>query len=450
MMAWLSGPKILRLKYGLYKRGALRLDENYRENISKSSDELISINWSKRLACFEHAIRYVPFYREFYAQHGIQHGDIKRQEDWDKLPVLEKEHIRKAKESLIADGVSKTDLQEATTGGSTGEPLTVYLDKRFPREVLSWRMQRLWGLEPGCNAAYIWRMVRPNPISELVNKMLWWPTKRIRLDAATMTPDSMSTFIEQLRSVKPDLIQGYVGSVENVADYILDQDINIPHPKAVWVTSSPLSKLQKQKMHEAFQSPVYDQYGCCEVPYVAYEIPGVDGLMVDYDAVHIDFVEDSDRAIKQSVEGDILLTPLWNYAFPLIRYRVGDRGHWLKPPENGSFGMPIMSRVKGRTTDLIHIPGGPTLGGDFLTTIFDPYPRAVKRFQVRQSEDGSVDIFVIPNKAYRNYKNEIALATSKLQSYATDKLSIRTIEVDKIDDIKGKVKFVISEYQSNS
>lgn len=48
--------------------------------------------------------------------------------------------------------------------------------------------------------------------------------------------------------------------------------------------------------------------------------------------VFLEIVDDENREVKPGCEGNILVTPLENYAMPLLRYRLGDRGNWCSEP----------------------------------------------------------------------------------------------------------------------
>jgi len=76
---------------------------------------------------------------------------------------------------------------------------------------------------------------------------------------------------------------------DNVAEYILANRIHIHSLRAVWVTSIPLSLIQLKRLEKAFNAPVYDQYGGCEVFGLAAECKAHKGMHVFYDVQRIDF-----------------------------------------------------------------------------------------------------------------------------------------------------------------
>jgi phenylacetate-CoA ligase len=65
-----------------------------------------------------------------------------------------------------------------------------------------------------------------------------------------------------------------------------------------------------------------------------------------------------ERAIIEDVDGEMVVTDLWNMAMPFIRYRNGDSVVHLKHECPCGRQLPLI-RVRGRTNDMIITPKGP-------------------------------------------------------------------------------------------
>lgn len=57
-------------------------------------------------------------------------------------------------------------------------------------------------------------------LSKILNFLLWWPTKKIRLDATVLNNSEFDLFISKINKHKPKIIQGYVGAIFEFAKYI--------------------------------------------------------------------------------------------------------------------------------------------------------------------------------------------------------------------------------------
>ncbi len=422
--------------------------EHYNQLISNqclSEDQLISINWHKRKKLLKHAYENVPYYACTFRESGLHPLDVRTEEDWSQLPILTKEKIRDNFDDLIATNVSKKDLKMVTTGGSTGQPLKLYQDNRFPLETIGWRMLSWWDVSPGNDAAYCWRLIRNNWRSKALNTLLWWPTKRIWFDASIMTVASAKKFIEKFNNLRPEFFQGYTGSIDFLAQYILNNNISVYSPKCVWGTSSPISVTQRSNIEKAFGAPLYDQYGCSEVYWLAGQCREKKGLHFFSDVRHIEFVDDKWSTLPSGEAGNVVITDLENYGFPLIRYQNGDVGRFF--PEKCSCGvnLPLIASIKGRTTDLIRTPAGGAVGGDYITTLFDDFPEVVSSFQLRQATDYSITLFAVPSGELSTTNDAIEKVIQALRKSTGGKVDIHFKLVDKIKSDRGKTQFVISE-----
>ena len=142
--------------------------------------------------------------------------------------------------------------------------------------------------------------------------------------------------------------------------------------------------------------------------------------------------------------GDLVVTDLIDTVFPLIRYKIGDRGRLLKRNCSCSSSFPLMDYVAGRITDFITLPNGRRIPGEFLTTIFDDYPNAVRKFWIHQSENFDLTIYYAPRESnYDQALQKVRLAMLQI----TD----RQIRVEcKMDEtgppvIGGKPRFISSQ-----
>ena len=439
---------IFLLKQRLFRPFAL---SNYRRLVKNqflSTDELEDLNWRKRQRLVQHAYQKVPFYRDRFRQIGLNPADILHPDDWQQIPILTREDIIQNHKKLISSDCKSKDLIASTTGGTTGKPVKVFHDRRYPLETLGWRMLDWWGLRPGTDAAYAWRLIRSRKSAQLINQIMWWPTKRFWLDASSMSENDITSFISTFNKVKPPLLQGYVGAIHHIAMFVEDNSIKIHSPKAVWVTASPVSQMQKNIIERVFRAPLYDQYGGGEIFWISAQCKEQNGLHIFYDARHIEFVDDCGNPCSPGNSGRIVLTDLENYVFPIIRYANGDLGRALPKQCSCGINLPLMDSVKGRESDMFKLPDQSVLSGDYLTTLFDDFPEVVYAFQVVQKEDYSITIRVAPNRQYDNWSQILDNVKNRLADKTRNQVPVNLEIVKDIPSDRGKTRFVISEIGS--
>lgn len=432
------------LKYELWNRKAIRYYHELQKQQYLSIDELENINWQKRKSLISYACNKVPYYKKRFKSIGLNPEDIVHPEDYCKVPLLTKDDIRENFDQMISEEAGPGTLRLSTTGGSTGEPLKIMFDKRVPLESLGWRHRGWWGVPPGLNEASVIRRTRERRIDNLVNNILWWPTVRVKLDASSMKIQDVEAFLKRFNRVRPKLIWGYVGAIDHVASFIEENSYNVIPPKAIWVTSSPLSEVQRKRIEKSFRAPVYEQYGCGEVFSISAQCIRREALHIFYDARFIEFIDDSGCSQPVGNIGDIAITDLENYFFPIIRYVNGDMGRALPGKCPCGINLPIMDKVRGRRTDLIKLPNGTCLA-EGVTTIFDNFPDAVKAFQVRQAGDYSIKLLYVPNPDADKLSEVLEKVYNKLLESTESQVPITLEAVGAIPHDRGKLRYVISE-----
>jgi phenylacetate-CoA ligase len=103
-------------------------------------------------------------------------------------------------------------------------------------------------------------------------------------------------------------------------------------------------------MQQAFGCRVFNQYGCREVPNIAWECRH-GGMHVMSDLVHLE-------SHHSDGEDRLLVTSLTNRLMPFLRYELGDAGQLLEGPCPCGSPFPLMEMGMCRKNDLIRTPGG--------------------------------------------------------------------------------------------
>lgn len=431
-------------KYSLGKPNALPsfLSSLRHQHLPKA--ELDALHWERLKVLLNHAYDHTPFYRRRFDSIGLHPSDVKDAADFARIPVLTREDLREHFEDLKSRDPGSGKLNIVSTGGSTGQPVKVCHPQNVPRAAILWRMQSWWGIDPGSDIGTIYREMN-DLRTRLKKRVLAWPNRELLLDARSIDSQSIDSFIRDFNALKPPLLHGYVGTVDYVASVILDKGLTIHSPKAIWVTSSPLTKVQAQRIEKAFGAPVYDQYGCCEVYYLAAQCPRKEHLHYFYDVRRIDFLDEDNQPVPDGEMGNVAITDLENHAFPLIRYLNGDRSRAICEPCGCGLTLPLMACVKGRETDMIWLPDGGCISGDYITTLFDDYPEAVRQFQVTQAKDYSIKLLVAPQANYDELESTLKKVADDLEVKAGRQVPVAVEKRTELRPKKGKLRYVESE-----
>ncbi|MBU2948824.1 phenylacetate--CoA ligase family protein [Zobellia uliginosa] len=411
------------------------------ENELKSGQIQI-LNFEKRKRIINYAIKNTAFYKTKYE--GFENQlHMTNEEDFQNLPPVTRDDLAQNFEKFIAGNPSKNTYRKVSSSGSTGRPISVLHDTRFPYTVLQWRILGWWNIKPYENQAFIYRYKRPF-IKRLGNTILWWPTRRIFLTGSEMNLRNVKRFVNQFNSLKPTLLQGYVDVVYEFALFLLDNNLKIHPPKMVWVTSAPLFENQRKTMETAFGAPVCDQYGNTEVFTIAAECPQQQGLHIMHDAVHVEIVDENNNPVPVGTTGKILITDLHNEIFPLIRYEIGDRGKLLDTVCSCSIPLPLMDNVRGRQSVVLKTPSGLTVRSEHLTILFEKLLHTIREVQLIQNKDYSVKLRYVFN-SIENVENEVETILKELRTKTRNEIDITPVRVDELQTKSNKKPLIISE-----
>src|SRR5690554_1226882 len=315
---------IFKVKNIAFRRFAYKKYKQLILNDSFSIEEIQTLNWEKRKRLIKHAFENIPFYNKWYSKHGFHPNQLKSQKDWALIPVITKEIIRENFNEMMFSDIDQKRHIISSTGGTSGTPLKVLHDKNNFNDVNSWRVMKWWNLPISPNIAFVFRQTRSSKISVLLNRIMWFPTKRVFLDASSVNDIKIEAFINKIINKNVIVLQGYTGALNEVANYVIKNKISISSVRSIWCTSSPLTNIIRKNLEIAFNAEVYDQYGSGEVYWIATECDQHQGLHIHSDIRHVDIVDNEDKPVENGVLGNVLITDLENYLFPIIKYKNGD------------------------------------------------------------------------------------------------------------------------------
>lgn len=186
--------------------------------------------------------------------------------------------------------------------------------------------------------------------------------KQMYLDIKTPLDD----WIDHVQKFHPNIIIGYPSAIKVLAELVEKGRMQV-QVKRVISCGEPLSSGLRKFLERNFHCPVINIYGASESLALGVETGMEDGMLL-FDDLNIIEVEN----------GIMYLTCLYNFAQPLIRYRISDH-LVLKEPMRGS-AFTRAEILLGRNEDLLWFEDG-TGHRDFL------HPLAVEGFCIEGLRD---------------------------------------------------------------
>ena len=122
----------------------------------------------------------------------------------------------------------------------------------------------------------------------------------------------------------------------------------------------PWSENVRKEIEETLRITAFDSYGMSEIigPGVSGECEKRNGLHICEDHFIVEVIDPATlMPVADGCEGELVFTTITKEAFPLIRYRTGDRASLRAGPCECGRTFVRMSRVAGRTDDMIMVQG---------------------------------------------------------------------------------------------
>ncbi|WP_218683452.1 hypothetical protein, partial [Microbacterium sp. BF1] len=217
--------------------------EAYREFLAMdalSPERIAQVSAERSIAHARFAFGHSAFYRDLYSAHGITDDDLRDPAAFASLPIVDKAMLRENFERIRTDEADSRTSVVSRTGGSTGLPLHLLRDLRFPARALEWRLFDWWGVKPWDDRGIVTRHVLTGA-ARIRHDLGWLPSRRVQLDAFQITDASVREFVERWNRVRPRFLIGYGGGVLDTVRRMKRMGLTVTPPVAVAVTAAPLS-----------------------------------------------------------------------------------------------------------------------------------------------------------------------------------------------------------------
>lgn len=183
-----------------------------------------------------------------------------------------------------------------------------------------------------------------------------------------------------------------------------------------------------------------------QIGYQSPPLTGAEHYLID-DYNYVEIVDDQGKPVDEGQAGHILLTNWQKFEYPLIRYKIGDRGRLVTRPEGGR-----VLEFLGRSDGLIILNGRNAL---YYQEVADlAFEHGVEQLQLTIRQEGERETLEISVEASRaiETKRLKQVLLDALPSLGTDKgvsdkllnFSINVIQVSQLPrhPVSGKVRLV--------
>lgn len=381
----------------------------------------------------DHAVATVPYYQK----QGV--GSL------DKFPIVSKAFIRENFEQFQSKSYLTKKNHKVMTSGSTGNPFTIFHDhnKRARNTVDTIYFSKKAGFEIGSRLYYLRLWDKQYTKSGFVS----WVQNMYKHSVDDLEDDKILKLVHQLendRSTKS--ILAYTSSLQSICKYLDRQEGRIWNFKVntVIAVAEGLNDYVRTAIKKYFNCEVISRYSNSENGIIAQQ--GLASINTDFKinwaSYYIEILDlNRDVPVEYGISGRIVITDLFNYSMPLIRYDTGDVGVLGLDTEDKD-GALVLKSIDGRKMDMFT-----NTKGEFISSHIVHHILQVEEIDQFQFVQENYKDYILKLKVLKNFNRgkEQSLIKQYKDYFGED----ANVKIEYVSDIplllSGKRKLVINK-----
>jgi phenylacetate-CoA ligase len=338
---------------------------------------------------------------------------------WSQIPILTRADLQEAGQRMhaIKNLPDHGPVNSATSSGSTGRPVTSLSNQtvQFFFNVMSLR-EHLWAKRDFSKTmAVIKDLTDPQAVPPHGRKSLSWgistygnvPTGPC-YSLGLCDPKEQLTW---LKRINPDYLLIYPTVLREILKLISESPTHeLTRLQHVWTFGEIVEPELRRLTKSVLNIPLIDS--STEIGHIALQCPESENYHITSETVFVEVLNDNNEPCAPREIGRVVITTLHNYAFPLIRYEIGDYAEAGSQCVCGRT-LPVLHKVLGRKRNMLTKPTGekcwPSFTGDNDENIIKVFGK--NQFQIVQKSLTDMEVNIAGDKTFID--ENVALATLK-------------------------------------
>lgn len=444
---WGSSEKLVFASMYLAYGG--KLFNQYYELLKKmenwSFNRIYEFQFERLKNILEHSYKNVPYYKDVFDREQLKPSDIKCLEDLQKLPVLTKEDILVNYNKFFARNLWYKRRMYRPTSGTSGRSLKVCIDESHwvaacaaIKHIKSYFLNYTPGKEivlhiPPAPKYPTLLLNAPKKYSNFYSPV----TKQALFLWNFMDNETFEQYIKMIQKFNIKHIEGFPSVFFAFAQYLRGKNEGI-QIKTFSAKGEMLYKFQRKFIEKQLGCEIFDSYGQQEATIISSECFRHKGMHI---SPLLGIPEIKGKGLKG--KGEIVMTNLWNFSWPLIRYITRDIVVLSQKGCSCGCNFPRLMSINGRTNDFITLPNGKQIHSSPFGWLSVSIP-GIKDIFFSQNEDYSLDIFVVKEEIADSNKIR-SIIKKRLEKLLKNNLDIQIIFTDCIKRKSNKYRVVESD-----
>lgn len=324
---------------------------------SWSEERMLEWQFKQIKNIVEYAYKNVPFYNRVYSSVGFEIGDLKSMADFELLPYVTKDDIKKNKKDFVSKDAQNMNYVKIHTGGSTDKPMEFFIDRSMnAREnAFFYYYWEKYGYKAGEKCI----ILRGHKVADL-RKKIFYKYDRIS-NYKIFDSDYISDikyikyYDKQLKGFKAKVIQAYPSSLYTLAKIYEASGFEPPSFELVFLGSENTYDDQIEYIKKIFKAKtVMYHYGHSEQVLLALKYADANslGFMPQYG--YMELIDSNNSCIKEEGRlGEIVGTG-FSKVMPFIRYKTGDCASYSNYKSNDFMKFcRSVERIEGRLHEFV-------------------------------------------------------------------------------------------------
>jgi len=324
-----------------------------------SQDELIALQTQRLKAISQYVYDHNPVQRERFKQLGVNPKDIKTVEDVTRLPMMDKDDLRKNYPMLLSCVDQKSVVEMHMSSGSTGTPIVMPYTQG---DLDQWAQCMARCLMMAGAAAG--DVVQITPSFGLFNGGFGF-YHGARMAGLFVIPSGAGNTPRQIRlarDFKTKILTGVVSYGIRIMEVLEEEKAELPDLKIGIFGAEIFSESMKKKISQGLGIEVFDIYGMTEtggVGTLGMDCPAHNGLHVWEDHYIVEVVDTkTGKPVADGEFGELVITALTREALPVIRFKTGDLTRVISREKCTCGRTHIrLASITGRTDDMLIVKG---------------------------------------------------------------------------------------------
>jgi len=306
-----------------------------------------------------HAHDTLPFWRDRLGACGFRADREFTPDMFRSLPLLTRADVQTQGDALLSRGLPPAHgaLAQGKTSGSTGMPI-VYYGTALTQ--LFWRAFSLrdhfWHRRDFSGKLAAIRLHVPE-----AERSVWGAATSGVMNTGPFASLSVTADIEYqlawLERQNPEYLLSLPSNLNELARRSLERGIRLPRLREVRAVGEALADGTRALVRDAWGVGLTDIYSAQETGYIALQCPDHEHYHVQGEGAIVEIVADDGTPCQPGEIGRVVITPLHNFAMPLVRYQIGDFAEAGAPCDCGR-GLPVIRKIHGRVRNMLTLPNG--------------------------------------------------------------------------------------------